>query len=41
VAKKETNADAYSFEVVCKGTDDAVKDTVNYLRMAIIEWSSN
>jgi ABC-type lipoprotein release transport system permease subunit len=40
VAKKGANEDVYSFEVVCKGTDDVLRDTVSFLRMSIIEWSS-
>jgi ABC-type lipoprotein release transport system permease subunit len=41
VAKKGANEDTYSFEVVCKGAEKTVKDTVSFLRMAIIEWSSD
>jgi ABC-type lipoprotein release transport system permease subunit len=41
VAKKGKNEDAYFFEVICKGSDETVKDTVSFLRMTIIEWSSD
>lgn len=41
VAKKGTNEGTYSFEVICKGAEDTVKDTVSFIRMAIIEWSSD
>ena len=41
VAKKGTDEDTYSFEVLCKGSEEAVKDTVTFLRMAVIEWSSD
>jgi ABC-type lipoprotein release transport system permease subunit len=41
VAKKEEAEDAYSFDVVCKGTEETVRETVSFIRMSIIEWSSN
>jgi ABC-type lipoprotein release transport system permease subunit len=41
VAKKEAAEDAYSFDVVCKGTEETVRETVSFIRMSIIEWSSN
>lgn len=41
VAKKGTNEDTCSFEVICKGSEEAVKDTVSFIRMAIVEWSSD
>jgi len=41
VAKKGTNEDTYSFEVICKGSEETVKETVSFLRMAIVEWSSD
>jgi ABC-type lipoprotein release transport system permease subunit len=40
VAKKGVQEATYSFEVFCKGAEETVKDTVSFLRMAIIEWSS-
>ncbi len=40
MAKKGAQEATYSFEVVCKGAEDTVKDTVSFIRMAIIEWSS-
>jgi ABC-type lipoprotein release transport system permease subunit len=40
VAKKGAHEATYSFEVLCKGAEETVKDTVSFLRMAIIEWSS-
>jgi hypothetical protein len=40
VAKKGAHEATYSFEVLCKGTGETVKETVRFLRMAIIEWSS-
>ncbi len=41
VAKRGTEEDTYSFEVRCKGSEEAVKETVTFLRMAVIEWSSD
>jgi len=41
VAKKGEAEDAYSFDVVCKGTEETVRETVSFIRMSIIEWSSN
>ncbi len=40
IAKKGAQEATYAFEVVCKGAEETVKDTVSFLRMAIIEWSS-
>jgi len=40
MAKKGAQETTYSFEVVCKGAEETVKDTVSFIRMAIIEWSS-
>ncbi len=41
VAKKEVAEDTYSFDVVCKGNEETVRETVSFVRMSIIEWSSN
>ena len=41
VATKGKDEDTYSFEVICKGAENTVKDTVSFIRMAIIEWSSD
>jgi ABC-type lipoprotein release transport system permease subunit len=41
VAKKGTNEDTYSFEVICKGSEETVKATVLFIRMAVVEWSSD
>ena len=41
VAKKGEHEDAYAFDVTCKGTEEIVRKTVSFLRMAVIEWSSN
>ena len=41
VANKGEHEDAYAFDVTCKGTEEIVRKTVSFLRMAVIEWSSN
>lgn len=40
VAKKRTNEDVYTFKVVCNGTDETIKGTINFIRRTIMEWSS-
>jgi len=41
VAKKRTGEGVYTFEVVLKGARETVTDTVNFIRRAIMEWSSH
>ena len=41
VAKKGKDEETYSFEVICKGVGENVKETVSFVRMSMIEWSAN
>jgi ABC-type lipoprotein release transport system permease subunit len=40
VATKNKNEDTYSFDVICKGGEENVKETVNFIRRSIMEWSA-
>ncbi len=40
VATRDDEEDAYVLHVACKGPEDVVKETMRFLRTAIIEWSA-
>jgi ABC-type lipoprotein release transport system permease subunit len=40
VASKAVSDEAFTFQVICKGGEDTTEDTVSFLRMSIIEWST-
>jgi ABC-type lipoprotein release transport system permease subunit len=40
VASKAVADEAFTFQVICKGGEDNTEDTVSFLRMSIIEWST-
>jgi ABC-type lipoprotein release transport system permease subunit len=40
VASKAVSDEAFTFQVICKGGEDNTEDTVSFLRMSIIEWST-
>ena len=40
VASKPISNEAFTFQVICKGGEDNTEDTVSFLRMSIIEWST-
>ena len=40
VAKKEKDEETFSFQVVCNGGPDVIRETVTFIRMLIISWSA-